>query len=443
MQKRMTSHKQAQRMTPDDVAEYLLSIQTKKAIKKKTDFFYLNSIVTAKQLLTFLIILLIIGLISFVLWRIYQSLSVVFIPSLIIILFFVLKWLGKRHLWTGFHNKTLWDILKDFSIPIILAVAAISVTTAQNEIQAFQVKVQEEQVQNEILQDFKNSINDLILHEGLLQANERARHSALNITLLTLRLLDKTHHEEYKGQVVLFLYESKLIYKEAPIISLREADLSRADLANAKLERADLSGANLSEANLTSALLSTADLSGANLTKANLNHAELLHVNLNYTKCEGTNMQYARLTDVSASYSNFSHTTLTDADLRNAQFFSTIFTGAMVQRALLSQSVLTSTKLQGVDLEGAILTRADLSYADLTKANLKDTDLRKANLDSATLQQANLTGANIQQANLFHTDLSIEQLNQTDTLRDSICGFTHPHSTHKPPLEQTTCPVFP
>jgi hypothetical protein len=50
---------------------------------------------------------------------------------------------------------------------------------------------------------------------------------------------------------VQFLYESGLIAEKGPVVNLRGADVSRADLANvrlgdAKLRKADLSGANLS-----------------------------------------------------------------------------------------------------------------------------------------------------------------------------------------------------
>ena len=63
----------------------------------------------------------------------------------------------------------------------------------------------------------------------------------------------------------------------------------------------------------------------------------------------------------------------------------------------------------------AILTGADLSYADLKGTNLKSADLRRTNLCGAILQfadltNANLSGANLKNANLESADLRLVNL---------------------------------
>jgi hypothetical protein len=83
-------------------------------------------------------------------------------------------------------------------------------------------------------------------------------------TLTVLPRLDGNR----KGGVVQFLYESGLIAKGRPILDLRGANLSNADLGLAYLR-----GAHLSKANLSRVSLGGADLRGANLEGANLKDA--------------------------------------------------------------------------------------------------------------------------------------------------------------------------
>ncbi|MDP9196205.1 MAG: pentapeptide repeat-containing protein [Pseudomonadota bacterium] len=63
-------------------------------------------------------------------------------------------------------------------------------------------------------------------------------------------------------------------------VTLRTANLTKANLLCANLARADLTGANLSGASLLHANLARADLTGANLTRTNLTDTNLARVNL-------------------------------------------------------------------------------------------------------------------------------------------------------------------
>ena len=70
---------------------------------------------------------------------------------------------------------------------------------------------------------------------------------------------------------VLFEYEAE---DNTLVKTIREANLSDADLSDANLSGANLNGANLRDANLNGANLSDADLRGANLSGAELNCAK-------------------------------------------------------------------------------------------------------------------------------------------------------------------------
>jgi len=122
--------------------------------------------------------------------------------------------------------------------------------------------------------------------------------------------------------------------------SLRDADLSGADLRTATLFKASLGGADLREADLREA-----DLRGADLPEADLQGANLL----------GASLQ--------------------GADLRGAS--------------------LQGADLLGADLRGASLLGADLREADLRGASLQGADLRGASLQGANLLGADLLGADL------------------------------------------------
>ena len=78
-------------------------------------------------------------------------------------------------------------------------------------------------------------------------------------------------------------------------ISMKDADLSEADLSGADLSRMNLSGANLSRANLTGAYLLNANLSRANLSRADLSGANLTGAYLLNADLSGADIDFACL----------------------------------------------------------------------------------------------------------------------------------------------------
>ena len=89
------------------------------------------------------------------------------------------------------------------------------------------------------------------------------------------------------------------------------------------------------------------------------------------------------------------------ADLSRANL-----TGADLSRADLSRADLFGADLSRANLFGADLSRADLTGADLSRANLFGADLSRANLSGANLTGANLSRANLTGANLTGANLS-------------------------------------
>ncbi|MGC4798701.1 pentapeptide repeat-containing protein [Micromonospora saelicesensis] len=137
-----------------------------------------------------------------------------------------------------------------------------------------------------------------------------------------------------------FADASATAYLSGDLLDFRGADLSRLDLAGAYLANSHLAGVRFEEANLGEANLTNAALQGADFSHADLAKAEMI--------------------------------------------------GCSAGKALFR-----SARLFAVQLDDAVLERADLRHAILNSAMLYRTDLRDANLERASLRWCTLGGTSM------------------------------------------------
>jgi len=97
---------------------------------------------------------------------------------------------------------------------------------------------------------------------------------------------------------------------------------------------------------------------------------------------------------------------LTDGSLRHADLKYANLDGAILSGADLRDAYLSFARLAGADLRNANLQSAILRAADLTGALLLNANLRGAKLLDANLPTANLHGADLAGANLAGADLT-------------------------------------
>jgi uncharacterized protein YjbI with pentapeptide repeats len=234
-------------------------------------------------------------------------------------------------------------------IPLLVGIGTIWVTNRQTDAQnALSVQLhQSDQAQHQqdekraqqarwddLLKQYRDGIDDLLLHNGLRQAHpgDTVSEIAHARTLDALRAVDPSH----RRVVIDYLNNLHLIqgifwdseghwHRQQAVISLWGADLNGTDLNGADLEGVDLKGADLS----------LADLEGADLRWADLGRALLNGVHL-----EGADLE--------------------EADLSLAD-------------------------LEGADLNGTHLERADLTRANLTRANLASPQLQSVLSLSGTI----------------------------------------------------------
>jgi len=132
------------------------------------------------------------------------------------------------------------------------------------------------------------------------------------------------------------------------------------------------------------------------------------------------NLMGARLVRAYLTWANLSGTDLRYADLGDANLHGAYLTRADLSGARLVRADLTRANLSGATLEGALLTRAHLSGANLSWANLTDADLTAADLHGADLTGAKLHGAYLTAANLTGANLTRADLTRAVLLRACV-----------------------
>jgi uncharacterized protein YjbI with pentapeptide repeats len=176
------------------------------------------------------------------------------------------------------------------------------------------------------LQNYLEQVGKLLIEKPLRRASPGDNLSTV-VRAQTLAVLEGLDPER-KRILLLFLYESGLIYKHRPVVSLAAAKLTEVNLTEADLTEADLSETNLAEAVLSRAILSKADLSDATLSEAILNEANLSEANLSKAYLLGANLTGANL-----SRANLSEAYLWDANLNEAILSRANFQGANLSYA--------------------------------------------------------------------------------------------------------------
>jgi uncharacterized protein YjbI with pentapeptide repeats len=263
--------------------------------------------------------------------------------------------------WTGFGERKLWDWLQLLIVPLVLSLITLAFAWQQNvrqnqiedrRAQAERI-LEEQRAQDTALQAYLDQMSQLILEKGLRNSEQdsNVRTLARARTTTVLGRLDPNR----KRSVVEFLYESSLIQKDHPIVSLRDANLKNANLQDIKLntdlrdEPVSLEGANLEGADLQRADLGFADLKGADLKGADLDLAFLNGADLGFADLERADLIGIRLTDADLYGAR-----LIEANLRNAYLSSANLELAELTNANLSGADLYSTDLHGTNLYGTL-----------------------------------------------------------------------------------------
>jgi uncharacterized protein YjbI with pentapeptide repeats len=272
---------------------------------------------------------------------------------------------GAASSWTGFREKTLWDLLQLLIVPLVLVTIGFVFSAQQDARQTAienrraeqarkladrqaeeERKIADRRTEQATLQAYLDQIGTLLLDRNLREADDDSdvRRLARGRTLVVFDAVSAFR----QVRALRFLYEAGLIQAapgKQPVIPLDNTSLPGIQLPG----RHFLSGAHLHQANLSEADLDHADLGDADLAGAELRYTDLERANL-----EGAFLKGARLGEA----------VLIDANLSSAE------NNQSKRGADLSHADLSDANLTGADLSGA-----DLSDANLEGANVTDEQL--------------------------------------------------------------------
>ncbi len=292
----------------------------------------------------------------------------------LLVLTFVVRPL-YRYEWTGFGEdvrqktetqdirraKTLWDWLQLLFIPTVLALGGLFLTQAQDERQRV---VEEQRAQDAALQAFIDEIGSLLVDEDLRDARSEDARSVARARTFTIleRLVPPTEVRkdarapgkgkgtsedaantapDRRKSILQFLYESELISKENPVVSLRGANLREASLRGLSLSNADLSGADLFGADMRG--LGGEQSEGVDLSGTNLSGTELSAAALEKADLSGANLSGAVLGSALCD-ADLSNADLSNADLRRAS--PSCITQDQIEQAKGDETTLLPDHLQ-------------------------------------------------------------------------------------------------
>jgi hypothetical protein len=145
------------------------------------------------------------------------------------------------------------------------------------------------------LQNYLEVVGELLIEKPLRRASPGDYLSTV-VRAQTLSVLEGLDPDR-KRILLLFLYESGLIYKDKPVVRLEAANLNGINLNGVTLIGADLRDADLRDADLSKSMLEGGDLRRAFLERANLQGAFLERANLRGAILRGANLIGAQVAD--------------------------------------------------------------------------------------------------------------------------------------------------
>lgn len=299
-------------------------------------------------------------------------------------------------------EKTIWDWLQLLIVPVLLTVGGFTLNwqadlrqeRLSEERRKQGERLAEERWQKETLNSYLDKMSELLVDKGLFHAKTNSEVFILGQSRTTIALRQLDLHR--KGLLFDFLRSADLLSPDGKSGILRESILAGMNFERLRFIDIDLQKTNLERANLNEIIITQANLEGANLSYANIWNAGIRDVNLKGAYLARTNFREALLVEVD----------LQKAILWKADFSKAGVNKSNLRKADLMEARLIETSLVGCNFEEANLERAYMWKADLREVNLKNANLKFANLSGASLVGVNLSGTNLTDTQLFEADFS-------------------------------------
>ncbi|SHH92678.1 Pentapeptide repeat-containing protein [Flavobacterium sp. CF108] len=207
---------------------------------------------------------------------------------------------------SGAEPKKLWDWLDLLIVP--LSIATIGWIYKEYE-KSKDEKKDFENKQNETLDSYFRVISDLIIKSNLLDIhlNKESKIIARTRTIVAIENLN----DERKGQVLQFLYESKLIDKD--IIELIGANFRTSEVSGIVLKDTIIKGVYFCNSKFIRSYLDRSVFTACDFTNTDFTDSSMQNTDLSYTK-----LIRCKLVNIDLTTVDFEGADLTDADLTNS-----------------------------------------------------------------------------------------------------------------------------
>lgn len=208
------------------------------------------------------------------------SMLLIVLGGVLGIVFLVLIiWILLRPRWMGFANKTLFDWMQIFALPIMVSfgVGGIGLLTQE---------VERSRTEEQAVQQYIDRIS-------IAFSSQTPDQTSLAVTRAQTTGVLRLVSGERASRVLAFLNDLGALDTIAPKmefldlngaemkgLSLNGFDFEGSDLRRAEFEEADLKGADFEETDLRYADMKDADLRGADFEFAHMNGADLDHADL-------------------------------------------------------------------------------------------------------------------------------------------------------------------
>ncbi|UJR06639.1 hypothetical protein I4U23_010923 [Adineta vaga] len=257
--------------------------------------------------------------------------------------------LAINHFWHMDFKDTL-KIVGTLLVPLVLGIATtvlsvqhakLSEKNRENDLKiAWQERQQDaylaDQSENErILATYLHDISMMLLDKNMTLDKFHVVSSIIRAkTLTTLLQLDSKR----KRQVIIFLYETKLIAKESdyPSINLFDAELDNLDMNLPKLRQSQYSVYNVLQIQLRGVSLINSSFRYRNLDFSDFSQADLSSSDFSWTQLPHVDFRFALVNDV---------------DFTKAKVSKAVFTYANLNRSNISDEQLSTV----LTFQGAIL----------------------------------------------------------------------------------------
>ncbi|MEQ1638399.1 MAG: pentapeptide repeat-containing protein [Methylococcales bacterium] len=322
------------------------------------------------------------------------------------------------------------------SVPLIVLLSIVAVIPGNITVQTYYPQAQnrpQDSQPEETHQHFENWLIHMLPEGWLSVASYKEDDDVVSCTPLSLTLAKKSEApilQVMLGSCAWFnfdlfprnlnLRETLLVPKDVPLSLVIRAtdpdklvrDAAFKEFAGLNLQKRDLRFANLFGAVLPKADLRHVELQGAVLKRAKLQGAILLDY-FNDPKNTNTELQGVLLSGAELPIAKLFRGSMQGADM----------SGANLQGVELSWAKLQGADLRGADLQGASLRGAELQGADLRWAKLQGADLSEANFQGANLNAVNFQGSNLRKAKLQGAELQETQLQGSDLSQANLEGL--------------------